>query len=267
MKTIRSCVARILVSLPLLCLLGATTGLRALVDIPGGVYKPLYTVGEKQAKIAPFRLSSYPVTNGQFLEFVRTHPQWRRSQVKRVFAEDTYLGHWTGDLSFDPELTSSPVVNISWFAARAYCQAQGGRLPTQDEWEFAAQASETSKDATASKEFRQRILDWYSKPNPKLLPSVGSTFKNVYGIYDMHGLVWEWVDDFNSILLTGESRGDNNLDRNLYCAAGVSGSTNPGDYAAYMRFAFRSSLKSNYTLGNLGFRCAADPPAKKETKR
>jgi formylglycine-generating enzyme required for sulfatase activity len=233
--------------------------------VPGGEYKPLYTLGEQQVKVRPFRLAAYPVTNAQYLEFVRAHPKWRRSQVKRVFAEANYLKGWTSDLSYDPSLTNSPVVHVSWFAARAYCQAQGGRLPTQDEWELAARADESSADATAQASFRKRILDWYSKPTPTRLAAVGSTFKNVYGVHDMHGLVWEWVDDFNSILLTGESRGDDALDRNLYCAAGVSGSTDPGDYAAYMRYAFRSSLKSNYTLGNLGFRMARDPAQKRKS--
>jgi sulfatase modifying factor 1 len=261
----RSRAKQVFISLLLLALLGATGRSPVLAPITGGAYTPLYSVGEKQVTVASFQLSTYPVTNAQYLEFVRSHPNWRRTGVKRIFAEADYLKHWTGDLTFDPKIADSPVVNVSWFAARAYCEAQGGRLPTQDEWEFAARASESSIDATTDKVFRQRILDWYSKPNPKQHPSVGSTFKNVYGVHDMHGLVWEWVDDFNSILLTGESRGDNSLDRNLYCAAGVSGSTDPGDYAAYMRFAFRSSLKSNYTLGNLGFRCAADAPKRKKS--
>lgn len=226
--------------------------------VPGGVYQPLYTVGEKEVKVNPFSIAVYPVTNAQFLEFVRAHPKWRRSQVKRVFAEANYLKGWTGDLTFDSRIADSPVVYVSWFAARAYCQAQGGRLPTQDEWEFAARADEKSIDGTGKPEFLKKILDWYSKPTPAKLPKVGSTFKNVYGVYDLHGLVWEWVDDFNSILVTGESRGDNAIDRGLFCAAGVSGSTDPGDYAGYMRYAFRSSLQSKYSLGNLGFRCATD---------
>lgn len=233
-----------------------------LVPIPGGTFTPQYSLGPKVANVAPFSLAAYPVTNAQYLQFVKAHPQWRRSKVKRVFAEADYLKHWTSDLSFDPSLAQSPVTYVSWFAARAYCQAQGQRLPTQDEWEFVAAASETKKDARKDKAFSQRILSWYSRPTPTRQPPIGTTFKNLYGAYDMHGLVWEWVDDFNTIMLTGESRNDKELNRDLFCAAGVSGSADPSDYAAYMRYAFRSSLKSNYCLGNLGFRCAALPTKK-----
>ena len=74
----------------------------------------------------------------------------------------------------------------------------------------------------------------------------------------MHGLVWEWVDDYNTALVTGESRGDSGLDRNLFCGSESVGSSDPKDYAAFMRFAFRSSLEAKYTVRNLGFRCATD---------
>lgn len=240
--------------------MAATGSLPAMRSIAGGVYTPLYRMGsEKQTKVAPFRMAVYPVTNAQYLEFVKKNPKWRRSQVKKLFAERDYLKHWRDDLHFDPDLAERPVTFVSWFAARAYCQSVGGRLPTQDEWEFTARASQTKADASEDPVFRQRILDWYGKPATGRPAKVGATPPNLHGIADQHGVVWEWVEDYNSILLTGESRADGGLDRNLYCAAGVANSTNPSDYAAYMRYAFRSSLKANYTLGNLGFRCAANP--------
>ena len=46
------------------------------------------------------------------------------------------------------------------------------------------------------------------------------------------------------------------LDRNLFCAGGSVGATDVSNYAAYMRYAFRASLKANYAVANLGFRCA-----------
>ena len=81
--------------------------------------------------------------------------------------------------------------------------------------------------------------------------------KNGYGVYDVHGLVWEWTADFNSAILSGDAR-DGGADVKLFCGAGASSARNVDDYPAFMRFAFRSSLKANYCIHNLGFRCAKD---------
>lgn len=230
-----------------------------MATVEGGIYTPLYRVGDQvEVKVASFLLDPYPVTNAQYLDFVKANPKWQRSKIKSVFAESGYLQHWTSDLEFDKGLADRPVVYVSWFAARAYARWQGKRLPTQDEWEFAARADENKIDATRDKAFRERILEWYGRPTPKWPAPVGSTSKSLYGVHDMHGLVWEWVSDFNTVLVTGESRQDTGLDRGLFCAGGVVGSTDPSDYAAYMRYAYRSSLKAAYTVKNLGFRCAKD---------
>ena len=210
-------------------------------------------------RVASFLLDPYPVSNADFLEFLKVNPAWRRSKVKRIFAESDYLKEWSGDLEFDEDLTDRPVVYVSWFAARAFAKWRGKRLPTQHEWEFVARADEHKVDATGEEAFRRRILDWYGRPTPERPGRLGTASKNLYGIHDMHGLVWEWVSDFNSVLVTGESRQDTSLDRGLFCAAGVIGSTDPSDYAAYMRYAYRSSLEAAYTVKNLGFRCARDP--------
>ena len=79
---------------------------------------------------------------------------------------------------------------------------------------------------------------------------MGSTFRNVHGVSDLHGLIWEWTLDFNSSLVTGESRADGSLDRSLYCGSGAAGAADFEDYAAFMRYAFRSSLEARNGVGN-----------------
>lgn len=230
------------------------------VKIKGGAYAPQYLVGDKVklVQVKAFWLDRDLVTNEQFRAFVEANPKWRRSRIKPVFSDKRYLHHWSGDLDLGSVNGDSPVVNVSWFAARAYARWAGKRLPSQDEWEFVGRADEKTNDATDDPAFHARILAWYGKPSPNPVPSVGTTFKNFYGVRDMHGLVWEWVEDFNTVFVTGESRQDTGLDRNLYCAGGAINATDPSDYAAYMRYAYRSSLQANYTVGNLGFRCAKD---------
>ena len=239
----------------------------AVVRIPAGSYLPLYAAPRadtgkaagirtrRRVRVPAFEMDVRPVTNAEYLEFVRAHPEWRRSRVKPLLADASYLRHWKGDLE-PGELSpaNSPVINVSWFAARAYLNARGQRLPTVDEWEYVAAASETRRDASRDSAFLERLRDWYAHPTPSVLPPVGSTFRNAYGIEDLHCLVWEWTLDFNSALVTGESRADASLERSLYCGSGVTGATDFDDYAAFMRYAFRSSLEARYCVANLGFR-------------
>jgi formylglycine-generating enzyme required for sulfatase activity len=229
-----------------------------MIRIPGGTYTPFYALKKGPVSLPAFELDAYPVSNADYLNFVRQHPRWRRAQVAPIFADSQYLLHWPDPLRILPEQARQPVNYVSWFAARAYCQAQGKKLPTQDQWEFVARASESEADASANPRFRQRILDWYARPTPRQLGQLGSTYRNVYGVYDMHGLLWEWVRDFNTVMVTGESREDSSLDRNLFCAGGALDGADPSYYASYMRYAFRSSLKGHYALKNLGFRCAKE---------
>ncbi len=230
-----------------------------MAKIPAGSYVPLYTTNKTPRKVATFLLDKLPVTNRQYLAFVKQHPRWQKSKVSKLFADKSYLKNWDSDLSPGKNVRlDGPVTNVSWFAARAFAKFHNKRLPTVDEWEYVARANESLTDATKDEKYTQVILNWYAAKAPKTLPSA-TTFKpNVYGIYAMHGLIWEWNDDFNNAMVTGESRGDSGLERNLFCAGGAVSSTDVRNYAAFMRFAFRSSLKGSYTTSSLGFRCARD---------
>jgi formylglycine-generating enzyme required for sulfatase activity len=235
---------------------------RVSAIIPAGVYRQLFR-GPSEAKQIPvesFRLDLFPVTNGDFLEFVRANPQWRRSQVKRLFADEAYLKHWAGDLDPGPDLESAkrPVVFVSWFAAKAFCSWAGGRLPTTAEWEYAAGAGFATSDGSKEAEFVRAVSAWYSKPAPATLPAVGRGRANLFGIHDLHGLVWEWTSDFNSALVTGDARGDSGIERQFFCGAGSLDASDRANFPAFLRFGFRSSLKAAYTVHNLGFRCARD---------
>lgn len=221
-----------------------------MVEIPAGEFIPFLQADGLRYKerVSSFFLDIHAVTNQQFLEFVRANPEWRRSRIPRAFADCNYLKQWKGDLEIgDPKIDNSPVTNISWFAANAYSKWIGKRLPTLDEWEYAAGALPIN--AKPGEKLSRIILGWYDHPTPAILPKVGSTYENRFGVWDMHGLIWEWVDDFNSVMPQGGA---------IYCGAGAAGATDKEDYAAYMRYAFRESLQAIYTVGSLGFRCAED---------
>lgn len=225
--------------------------------IAGGSYKPLYAKEAKARNAEPFYIDIAQVTNAQFLEFVTNNPTWRRSQIQSTLADKNYLSHWRGDLDVgDEKALAAPVVNISWFAAKAFCEAQGKRLPTQDEWEFVARADATRLDASTDQVFLRQLLEWYSKPASGPLSAANEGVLNVHGVRGLHGAVWEWVHDFNSTMVVGDSRGDGSLERKLFCGAGSLLAADVSNYAAFMRYAFRSSLQGSYCVGSLGFRAA-----------
>ncbi len=228
------------------------------VHITGGFYTPLYGADSQAVEVNDFQIDVYPVTNADFLAFVKANPQWQKSNVKKIFADANYLVNWKNDTTLgDNMLENSPVTNVSWFAANAYAGSLGCRLPTLDEWEYIAMADQHEKDARMIENYNQFILSWYEQQNT-YLNEIGKTYKNYWGVYDMHGLVWEWVHDFSSVLLTGENRGNSAKDQNLFCGSGSLGANDLMNYAAFMRYAFRGSLKANYNVQNLGFRTAKD---------
>ena len=235
------------------------------VKVGPGVYRPVFPTspGEAEVQVAGFLLDVEPVTNRQFLAFVKANPAWQRDRVKAVRADRDYLGHWAGALELGSSAPAdAPVVRVSWFAAKAYCAWAGGRLPSEREWELAAQASPDARDASAQPAWQDAILAWYAAPTPAVQPPVGRGPANAWGVRDLHGLVWEWVYDFGAALVASDDRERGDADRAKYCGAGAALARDPSQYATFMRLAFRSSLQARYTTANLGFRCAADLPRK-----
>ena len=228
--------------------------------IEGGEFASVLPLTEDKAPvaIAAFGLDRQPVTNGEFLAFVVRNPEWRRGDVLPLFADANYLKHWQGALNVSDATANQPVVNVSWFAARAYCESKGGRLPTWHEWEYVAAADENVKDARQDPAWRQKILSWYGETGGRSLPDVGRHPANAYGVKDMHGLIWEWVEDFNALLVSSDNREQGGADKLQFCGAGAATMEEKENYAILMRTAMLSSLDGGDTTQNMGFRCAYD---------
>lgn len=220
------------------------------IFIDRATYQPFFREkGETDKVVGPLFADKTSVTNIEFLDFLKKHPQWSKSKIQPIFTDAFYLAKWSGDFEFNKEITHHPVVRVSWFVARKYCASLGKRLPTVAEWEYLSDAQ--------NPDHLQLILDWYAQSGSELRP-VGKRKKNKFGLYDMHGLIWELVEDFSSVILRGDSRGTNENSAANFCGAGSLNAKDPTEYATFMRYAFRSSLKGAYTSDNLGFRCVRD---------
>jgi len=90
-----------------------------------------------------------------------------------------------------------PITHIDWHEAKAYCKKIGKRLPTEAEWEYAARAGSQSRFPWGNKIDDNRM--WYSGNSPREIPHVGKKTPNAWGLHDMMGNVWEWVEDWFSL--------------------------------------------------------------------
>jgi formylglycine-generating enzyme len=230
------------------------------VMIPGGSIESVLppAPGLKVAAVPPFRLDATLVSNGDFAHFVHAKPEWRRDRIAGLFADAGYLQHWASAAEPGNAIARQPVTHVSWFAASAYCEAQGARLPRWHEWELVAAASASMPDARQDPAWRQQILDWYSTSARAVLPVTGATPANYYGVRDLHGVVWEWVEDAGSMLVSEDSREQGDPDRNRFCGSGAVSLEQKENYAMLMRIAMLSSMKASYGSGSMGFRCASD---------
>ncbi len=230
----------------------------AMQAIAGGTFESVLPPAEgvKQVTVKEFKLDRTPVTNAEFARFVTQHPEWRRDRVARLFADASYLRHWASPTQAPATLAQVPVVHVSWFAASAYCEARGMRLPTWYEWEYVAAASETLRDARSDPAWRQSILSWYSTSGRAALPRVGSGKANVYGVYDIQGVIWEWIDDLSGMLVSADNRQQSDPETTRFCGPGALTMEQKENYATLMRIAMLSSMQAKYTSATMGFRCA-----------
>ncbi|MBA5638422.1 formylglycine-generating enzyme family protein [Duganella sp. LX20W] len=242
----------------LLCAAGASGG--EYRPLPGGQLRSVLPADgvASDATVAPFQMRTRPVTNGEFRAFLHKHPEWERGQAPALFASPTYLQTWGSADDPAPLAPDAPVTRVSWYAASAFCASEQARLPRWYEWEFAAAADERRPDARDDPAWLARILDWYASPGTHPPHSVAANAPNYYGLYDMHGLIWEWVDDYSGLFVNADSRARGEQKSLDYCGGAAVSLADRRNYAVLMRLALLSAMESQQDGANLGFRCARD---------
>ena len=220
--------------------------------------------GNPPVKVGRFAMRREPVTNREFQAFIASHPEWQRGAAPPIFVDANYLRQYDrADIAAG--LDQQPVTNVSWFAAQAYCESEQARLPSWYEWEYVAAADEHRRDARKDPAWRARILAWYSQASNGSHAAIGGA-PNFYGVRDMHGLIWEWVDDFNALLVSADSRDQGDPEKLQYCGAGAISLQDRDNFAILMRVALLSSLKGADSTNDLGFRCARSLTTTKDKK-
>jgi formylglycine-generating enzyme required for sulfatase activity len=223
-----------------IAMLALIAGSAPMARIPAGSYRPLYAGGAASIRVAAFSIDRAPVTRARFLAFAMAHPRWREG----------------ADLAGGAP--ARPMTGVTWGAARAYCASERKRLPTTAEWEYVASADERRRDATRDPAFSQRLVTLYTTRPHARVGGAAEHFRNVYGVSALHGVVWEWTEDFGGAgAMPGMKHGGAGREHMLSCASAAIGASNPSDYAAFMRYGFRAGLSRSSAHQMLGFRCAA----------
>ncbi|NHZ91670.1 SUMF1/EgtB/PvdO family nonheme iron enzyme [Massilia sp. CCM 8733] len=251
--TIATCAAVLLV-------LSRAAAAGEYVALPGGELRSVMPADGKEAPaiVAAFSMRSAPVSNAEFRQFVLAHPQWQRGQAPAVLAAPTYLAAWRGAADHGALAPDAPVTNVSWHAANAFCASEGARLPRWHEWEYAAAADATRADARDDPQWLEHILNWYAHPASTPPSRMRANAPNFYGLYDMHGLVWEWVEDYSALFVSADSRTQDPRKQLDYCGGAALSLGDRRNYAVLMRIALLAAMEGAQDGGYLGFRCARD---------
>jgi len=194
-----------------------------------------------------FYMDKYHVTVGQYAKYLEATdmeapPEW--------------------DIMNQPQHQKRPVVNVSWFDAAKYCKWAGKRLPTEAEWEKAARGTD-GRLYPWGNEAPTRLHANFGKKqwaNHMALVPVGmfEMGKSPYGIYDMAGNAWEWVNDWYDHDYYKKSPAKNPQGP----ATGKSKVVRGGNWLyiqEFLRSSFRFNAEPSSRQFGYGFRCAKTP--------
>lgn len=149
------------------------------------------------------------------------------------------------------ETENFPVVNINWFDAYVFSKWINCSLPTEAEWELASGKQE--KGHWCCKESELCHYAWYSENSEGLVHEVARKHPNKWGVYDMHGNIWEWVlDDYDE-----EYYKYSDMENPCCLKLGQYKSCRGGSIHAFSemcRSEFRYYEPPNFKAGDLGFR-------------
>ncbi len=224
-------------------------------------------------RLGSFYLDRHEVTNARFARFLVRHPAWRKGRIPAELHNGNYLKHWDGD-EYPQGKGEHPVVNVSWYAAVAFCRAEGKRLPTEAEWEYAARGGLKAAAFPWGDEMPDKTRANFFGSGIGGTTAVGSYPANGYGLFDMAGNVWEYLaDEWGSYaaspqldpvaggkLFTDESY------RRVTTRRVIRGGS-WGGAPVNLRVAYRDSHPPDGARDFVGFRCAKSAPTKTKRRR
>lgn len=259
----------------------------ATVQIPAGTF----TMGspateldffadetQHQVTLGAFRMSKYEITNAQYAAFLNAKSIDSTGRYAAgAYSAQTLIwpsrsrsdwglhytnGQWVPVVSYE----NHPVINVTWYGATEFATYAGASLPTEAQWEYACRATTTTPFNTGS-----CITNMHANYNwayqygsctntittyPGTTKSVGTYTANNYGLYDMHGNIWEWCSDWYGTYPTTTQR--NPTGASVGMARVFRGGSWNGE-ARFCRSAYRANYYPDSYTNFIGFRIALVP--------
>lgn len=252
----------------------------------------------QQVQIRPFQLGAYEVTVREFAAFVQSSGYRTQAETGTgSYAWDSTgwtqhpLAHWLCDEAsrlLPDSAWQRPVTHISWVDAAQYCNwlsqrescrpvytfqrdtvradlsADGYRLPTEAEWEYAAAGGFPPKKYRYAGSDDLRQVGWFSNNSARHAHTVGGKTPNAFGLYDLCGNVWEWCHDrYFPTRRPADRQTAAPADSSLRVPRALRGGSFSNN-AAHCRITNRSSRYPDYRDANTGFRVARSNPAPRQ---
>ena len=243
-----------------------------MVLIPAGAFEMGSHTGKNNERpvhtvyLDAFYMDIYEVTNAQYKAFIDANPEWQKDNIAPEYHDGVYLRLWEGN-DYPEGKANHPVIYVSWYAAMAYAEWAGKRLPTEAEWEKAARGGLVGKPYPSGDTLDTSLANYTRDFNAPI--AVGQYPPNGYGLYDMAGNVSEWcLDEYDSNFYATSPRENpvskgtrqaiiNDFKKVQKKKRGIRGGC-WSDNGLFLRVAYRNWGLQNYTSVFRGFRCVKD---------
>ena len=192
-----------------------------MIPIPGGKFSmgsPTDEEGHKpdegpqvEISVQPFWMGKTEVTWDQYWTYMDMYPVFKKFEIEqiRIVNDTNVIDAVTAPTElYEPDTTyeygddgNMPAVTMTQYAAKQYTKWLTGitrdqyRLPTEAEWEYACRAGTTTPYSFGNDPSQLGDYAWFKDNSEESLQPVGTKKPNPWGLYDMHGSVWEWVLD------------------------------------------------------------------------